>query len=207
MEVSSRQIVALAAPVVVIYLTWSAVSGTSTPAAQTDPASSISTVAVSKRPVIAKLSRDVFSQEGYGVTAGGTMSAPGQPGANNGVHLNGTVVAGKWRMAIIDGTRVFEGQTFRGFQVKTVARDSVTLVNAEGQPTVLSLDIAEPPALAALAKAKPGEPGKPGATEAVEKPAPPAREHETKPAARASLQGAEKPTIVQPAQAKQGNAR
>jgi len=205
MDVNSRQVVALAAPLMVGYLTWSAVSGTSSPPARPEPASSISTVGLSKRPVVPKLTRDVFSEDANAAFGGGAMAAPGQAGANNAVHLNGTVVAGKWRMAIIDGTRVFEGQTYRGLLVKTVARDSVTLVNGEGKIIRLSLDIAEPPPLATLANVTPAAASKQRADEPG-KGRSPARDHKAESGAN-DWSRTQKPAVAGSVQAKQGGLR
>jgi hypothetical protein len=108
-------------------------------------------------------------------------------------------------MAIINGTRVFEGQTYRGLLVKSVARDSVTLVNDEGKIIGLSLDIAEAPPLPSLAKAVPGAAGTKD-TGATETRSSPARERETKPESRTPSR-TEKPTLARPGQAQQGSTR
>lgn len=168
MEISSRQIVALSAPVIVMYLTWSVVSGTPARTAQLDAAASVSTAAAAKRPVVEKLSRDLFAEGAVSAAGSAAAAAPGRAGENHPLQLNGTVVAGKWRMAIIDGSRVFEGQRFRGFEVRSITRDGVTLVGPDAQVVRLSLDIAQPPPLAALAKTAPADAGKPAVRQGAE---------------------------------------
>jgi hypothetical protein len=64
-------------------------------------------------------------------------------------------------MAIINGERVFEGQSYRGrLRLEKVTTDSVTLVPAAGQPIQLRLDITrpQPPAAAKSAAMKGANP-------------------------------------------------
>jgi hypothetical protein len=160
MELNARQLIALAGPLVIGYLTWSAVSGgvASRPLA-TPNATSVASV--TKRPQIGELTRDPFARDASSLLSALGAAAGGEEGEGDDtqLHLNGTVLAGRWRMAIINGTRVFEGQTFRGMQLTKVASDAVTLRGATGEDVRLALEIA--PA-APLAKA-PGAAAGPGA--------------------------------------------
>lgn len=157
MEINARQLITLAGPLIIGYLTWSAVSGGVAGRPLGAPGAT-GTVSLTKRPEIVELERDLFVRDASSlldVLAGAT----GEEGeAEDAVlHLNGTVIAGRWRMAIINGSRVFEGQTFRGMQLTQVASDGVTLRMATGADMRLALEIA--PA-APLAKA-PGAAGLP----------------------------------------------
>jgi len=156
MEVSSRQIVALGAPLIVTYLTWSAVGGEVALPQPTKSAAIVTTFA-SKRPQIGELARNPFAptsenSEGDALEGiNGESSDPQQ--ARAPLKLDGTVVTGRWRMAIINGERVFEGQTYRGrLRLQKVTTNSVTLVSATGEAVQLQLDIAPPQALPASDK-------------------------------------------------------
>lgn len=147
MELSSRQLVALGAPVVVVYLTWSAVSGeVAPPPAPKEPA--VTTSTASKRPQIGPLARNPFAPAGVGVAADDFAAVDGAAGDTQQgrapLRLDGTVVTGRWRMAIINGERVFEGQSYHGRRLENVTGDSVTLVPAAGEPLRLQLDVARP---------------------------------------------------------------
>jgi hypothetical protein len=148
MEISSRQIVALGAPLIVTYLTWSAVSGEVAPA-PAPKGTVISTASASKRPQIGALARNPFAPASQSSDGDSLAALDGEASdteqANAPLKLDGTVVTGRWRMAIINGERVFEGQSFRGrLRLEKVTTNSVTLVSAIGEPIQLYLDIARP---------------------------------------------------------------
>ena len=147
MELSSRQIIALAAPVVITYLTWSTVGGQMTTLRKLTSAASAAPASVSKRPEIGPVARNPFAPSG--ALAAIDPAALTEDGEAAGealeLRLDGTVVAGRWSMAIINGHRVFEGQTVGPFHVQAVETDAVQLLGPAGNVVELTLDIAPAP--------------------------------------------------------------
>src|SRR5512145_417718 len=98
MEISSRQIVALGAPLIVTYLTWSALSSRVTTLVQMKKNLSVATGAVSKRPHIDQLARNPFAPIG---AADEDVPSDFDGAADSGdaatLHLDGTAVRGNWR--------------------------------------------------------------------------------------------------------------
>ena len=157
MDISSRQIVALGAPLVVGYLTWSALGGQVAALKQAAGAPTVATAAAAKRPVVGEPTRNPFLPLGSaaGVDNPGLEGEEGEGGPpDQTLHLDGTAISGTWRMALINGERVFEGQAYRGFRLSEVGTDSVTLTAPSGEMLKLSLDIARPSAPAAKDKQK-----------------------------------------------------
>jgi len=147
-ELSSRHIVALGAPLIVTYLTWSAVSGGATKLAEIAKNAPISTTAASKRPRIDALSRNPFAPADAAddpLAALATSPDGKDSEQGNVLRLTGTAVMGRFRMAIINGERVYEGQTYRRLLLEKVTTDGVTMKTPAGETLQLSLDIAPAP--------------------------------------------------------------
>jgi hypothetical protein len=185
MDVSSRQIIALGAPLMVAYLTWSAL-GSQAKILKQLTGSAVATAAAAKRPQIDGVARNPFAPASQAASAEALADIVGaardEEPTEASLHLDGTAIAGNWRMAIINGERVFEGQAYRGrFRLSEVGTDSVTLVAPSGETLRLSLDIARPSAGAARSAVAPGRavagapvaassgvaPGSPAAAESV----------------------------------------
>ena len=160
MEVSSRQIIALAAPLVITYLTYSTVGGQLQTLRKLTSSASAGSSSALKRPEIAPLSRNPFAPTAALPTLDpSALLADGEEGEEAPkLRLDGTAVAGRWRMAIINGQRVFEGQTVGMMRVQTVSTDGVTLLGPGGETVALTLDIAPAPPLAKGGAAPPGAP-------------------------------------------------
>jgi hypothetical protein len=152
MEFSSRQIVALGAPLVVAYLTWSALGEQAKTTQQFAGGAAIGTATAAQRPEFDTPARNPFApigDDGLVDTLDDDAGGREEEAADAPLHLDGTAIAGTWRMAIINGERVFEGQDFRGrFRLSQVGTDSVTLTAPSGEMVRLSLDIARPVAAA-----------------------------------------------------------
>jgi hypothetical protein len=149
-ELDSRKILAVAAPLVVAYLTWSTVSAPTSASSKPTAVATINAALAAKRPEIGELSRNPYAPAAAGGIEGDTLAALSSDDGEQSdksaaaLKLDGTVVAARWRMAIINGERVFEGQPYRGLRVQDVTPSGVTLVAASGETRRLTLDIAPP---------------------------------------------------------------
>jgi hypothetical protein len=164
MELNSRQILLLAAPLVVTYLTWSTVER-GADLVRAVAATQAIAPAKRARPAAGSEGRDPFHPVGAGSEgllaalegdAKGESSQP-QDEEEPPLTLNGTVISGRWRYAIINGVRVIEGQHYLGLRLDRIEADRVTLVASDGTPIELGLEIAkvQPPAKAEPAPAVP----------------------------------------------------
>jgi hypothetical protein len=155
MELNSRQILLLAAPLIVTYLTWSTVKGG---ADLVRAVAATQGMTHSKRmtPVTDATMRDPFNPVGAklvgSLLTGDAKAEPNGTGAaaEPELTLNGTVITGRWRYAIIDGVRVIEGQQYLGLKLERVEADRVTLVASDGTPIEVGLEIAKAPPPAKL---------------------------------------------------------
>jgi hypothetical protein len=169
-EADVKSFIGFVAPLAIAYMTWSSV--TSEVAQLTPP--QLKVVNVGQIPSAPKLPsaeqelRDPFTPEGA-VSAALAATAAGKKGGNDEknqpLHLDGTVIAGKLRFAVINGTRVIEGDFFRGLKLEKVEASRVVLTGGK-QETVLPLEIAksdeiEIPAVSAPAAATAREPAAP----------------------------------------------
>jgi hypothetical protein len=59
------------------------------------------------------------------------------------LRLNGTVIMGGWRMAIINGQRLHEGDEYDGMRLAAIARDKVIFVDRAGRNVFVRLDVAK----------------------------------------------------------------
>lgn len=146
MEADVKSFIGFVAPLAIAYMTWSSV--TSEVAQLTPPQLKVINVGqiatAPKLPSAEQELRDPF-------TPGGAMSAAlaatagkksGSEEKDQPLHLDGTVLAGKLRFAVINGTRVIEGDFFRGLKLERVEPSRVVLTGGK-QETVLPLEIAK----------------------------------------------------------------
>jgi len=172
MELSSRQVIVLAAPLLVAYMTWSTVAG-GTKLMSAAAAVKAATSRKSKEvPIPDANTRDPFTPVGSGgilaaVLAderGKAEAAKKEEAAVDDLllKLNGTVITSRWRFAIINGDRVVEGQKYMGLTVEKIEPERVRLTNINGVPLDLGLQIEigkGPDPGAAQAGAQPALPG------------------------------------------------
>lgn len=174
MELNSRHIVALAAPVVVAYLTYTTVEkgaqvlraatalkaqsiasqksrqqAESGEAAVRDPFAPVAVVEIATAPENPSGTRQAAAAPV--VAAAAQKSDP--------LRLDGTVITGRWRFAILNGSRVVEGQLFRGHRVERIEPERLVL-SRDGETVHVNLEIARAVApQPLLAATRPGLPG------------------------------------------------
>lgn len=158
MELSSRQIVALAAPLVVSYLTYTTVKG-----AQMLQASNVvkAARATTSRHAAAGAdttgkTRDPFTpmkESAKSPTSALAAVLLGQVGKEEKaaeaaareeklpLRLDGTVITSRWRFAILNGDRVVEGQVYSGLKVESIEAERVVL-SGGGETINVDLEIA-----------------------------------------------------------------
>ena len=67
-----------------------------------------------------------------------TIAIPGQDSDNNGdapLKLSATFITGQNKHAIINGISYKEGQSIRGFELISIAKNMITVKNTDGQKT------------------------------------------------------------------------
>ncbi len=153
MELNSRQLMTLALPAIVTYLTWAAVQGQTSlmrALAGTQKAVARHVVETTVGPEL--LSRDPFAplaEDGSAIdTEGllGTLLAGQQESVDEEekpLRLDGTVILGSRRLAIINGTRVAQGENYLGLELTEVEVDRVRLKGFDGNVIDLYLEIAK----------------------------------------------------------------
>ena len=152
MELSSRHILLLAAPLVVVYLTYSTMQRGITMARAV---AATQAVMVGSR-TMANSSGDENMRNPFSpVGAGGFVAAAlrGHAEAKEGdadeeeaaplLTLNGTAITSNWRFAIINGERIVEGQRYLGLRVEKIEPERVVLTDLDGIKTYLKLEIAK----------------------------------------------------------------
>ncbi len=154
MELNSRQLLLLAAPLTVTYLTWSTVQR-GADLVRAVAATQTATTAKRVTPTGDGKVRDPFTPVGAGAGLLGAILEDGAKAKTSEkeespkpmLTLHGTVITGRWRFAIINGERVVEGQRYLGLKVERIEADRVTLVASDGTPLELGLEVAkaEPP--------------------------------------------------------------
>lgn len=151
MEADVKSFIGFLAPLAIAYMTWSSV--TSNVAAL--KGAELKTINVGqlgtapKLPSAATELRDPFTPEGAVSAALAAAAASARNGAakeDQPLHLDGTVIAGKLRFAIINGVRVIEGDYFRGLRLEKVEVSRVTLKGGSKE-TVLPLEVAKSDAI------------------------------------------------------------
>jgi hypothetical protein len=143
MDADVKTFVGFVAPLAIVYLTWASI----TTEIATSRAPAFKSVNVGqltgapKLPSAERELRDPFTPEG---TVSAALASPGgksgTPNEDLPLHLDGTVLAGKLRFAIISGTRVMEGDYIRGLRLVKVETNRVVLSGGKGD-TVLPLEI------------------------------------------------------------------
>lgn len=147
MEADVKSFIGFVAPLAIVYMTWSSV--TSEVAQITPPPLKVINVGqiatAPKLPSAEQELRDPFTPDGA-VSAAVAATAAGKKSGNEEkdqpLHLDGTVIAGTLRFAVINGTRVTEGDFFRGLKLERVEASRVVLTGGK-QETVLPLEIAK----------------------------------------------------------------
>ena len=147
MEADVKSFIGFVAPLAIAYMTWSSV--TSEVAVLAPPqlkAINVGQIATApKLPSATQELRDPFTPEGA-VSAALAAAASGKKGADaqkdQPLHLDGTVIAGALRFAVINGTRVTEGDFFRGLKLERVEATRVVLTGGK-QETILPLQVAK----------------------------------------------------------------
>jgi len=147
MEADARTLLTLLAPIAIMYMTYSSVAATPAATGGSDLKSvSIGQIGIApKLPSADGKHRNPFvPRSGSG---GGEPIADAAAGANpektdQPLHLDGTVIAGKIRFAIINGQRVTEGDYFRRMRLTKVETTQVTLTG-DSEQVVLPLEIAK----------------------------------------------------------------
>lgn len=156
MELSSRQIVALAAPLVVTYLTYATIERGSQ-MLKTVNAVKAATAAhrTTSGPAGAAATRDPFSPAPVGVEKSVSALAAALLGqadseqaqeavkkeAELPLRLDGTVITARWRFAILNGDRVVEGQVYNGLKVERIEAERIVL-SGGGETIDVNLEIA-----------------------------------------------------------------
>ncbi len=163
MELNSRQLMTLALPAIITYLTWAAVQGQSSllqALGGTQKAVARHVVEVTPGPEA--LSRDPFAplaDDGSAISTEGllgTLLAGQQEQTSDEekpLRLDGTVILGPHRLAIINGTRVAQGETYLGLELTEVGADRVRLKGFDGNVIDLYLEIAKSDSKGAVAGA------------------------------------------------------
>jgi hypothetical protein len=146
-EADVKSFIGFVAPLAIAYMTWSSVTSEIAPLAPPQlKVINVGQIATApKLPSAEQELRDPFTPEGavsaaMAATAAGKKSA--QEEKDQPLHLDGTVIAGKLRFAVINGTRVIEGDFFRGLKLEKVEANRVVLTGGK-QETVLPLEIAK----------------------------------------------------------------
>lgn len=147
MEADAKSFIGFVAPLAIAYMTWSSVTSE---VAQLAPPQ-LKAINVGQLGTAPKLPsadqelRDPFTPEGAASAAIAASAAGKKTGSeekDQALHLDGTVIAGKLRFAVINGTRVIEGDFFRGLKLEKVEASRVVLTGGK-QETVLPLEIAK----------------------------------------------------------------
>lgn len=179
MEADARTLLTFVAPLAIVYMTYSSITGTAAP----DQTGDLKAIAVGqiggapKLPSAGGSIRNPFvprSGAGGGDPAADATAAANPEKADQPLHLDGTVIAGKIRFAIINGKRITEGDYFRGMRLTKIDTTQVTLTG-ESEQVVLPLEIARSdgihaPAAATIVSGS-HAPSRPTASSAPAKPA------------------------------------
>lgn len=148
MEADAKTFAGFAAPLAIVYMTYAAISADVVtgrkiemkpiPQAQVSVAPALPSASGELRNPFVAAGHDGYAFENPGGKGGGD--------ANEALRLDGTVLAGSLRFAIINGTRVMEGDFFRGLKLEKVEMSQVRLVGGK-QEVVLPLGIAKSDAI------------------------------------------------------------
>jgi len=136
-----KKFVGFVAPLAIVYMTYAAISAEVLGVSRAEIRSISTTTAppMPKLPSAERELRNPFVPEGVvaqilaGAGAGGEKEEE--------LRLEGTVVAGNLRFAILNGTRVMEGDFFRGMKLAKVETSRVRLVGGK-EETIVPLGVA-----------------------------------------------------------------
>ena len=147
MEADARTLLTLVAPIAIMYMTYSSVSATAAANGGNDLKSvSVGQIGIAPRlPSADGTHRNPFvprSGSGGGEPVADAAADANAEKTDQPLHLDGTVIAGKARFAIINGQRVTEGDYFRRMRLTKVETTQVTLTG-ESEQVVLPLEIAK----------------------------------------------------------------
>lgn len=161
MDGDVKKFVGFVAPLAIVYFTYSAITAEvlGVSRANIRPISTSAAPSMPKLPSAERALRDPFVPEGM---VGEMVAAAAAGGKEEELRLEGTVVAGNLRFAILNGTRVMEGDFFRGMQLAKVEASRVRLVGGK-EETVVPLGIATSdmikPVGSRIADTRPERPG------------------------------------------------
>ena len=154
MEADVKRFIGFVAPLAILYMTWASVT-TDVTALAAPALKSINVGQIASAPSLPSAEtelRDPFTPEG---AISAALAAKGAaPKEEQPLHLDGTVIAGKLRFAVINGTRVTEGDFFRGLKLERVEATRVVLTGGKHE-TVLPLEVAKSDAIQPLAVSAP----------------------------------------------------
>lgn len=140
MDGDVKKLVGFVAPLAIVYFTYSAITAEvlGVSRANIRPISTSAAPSMPKLPSAERTLRDPFVPEGM---VGEMVAAAAAGGKEEELRLEGTVVAGNLRFAILNGTRVMEGDFFRGMKLAKVETSHVRLVGGK-EETIVPLGIA-----------------------------------------------------------------
>lgn len=140
MDGDVKKFVGFVAPLAIVYFTYSAITAEVLGVSKTSirPISSSAAPSMPQLPSAERDLRDPFVPEGM---VAEILAAASAGGKEKELRLEGTVVAGNLRFAILNGTRVMEGDFFRGMRLAKVETSQVRLVGGK-EETIVPLGIA-----------------------------------------------------------------
>jgi hypothetical protein len=146
MDADAKTFVGFAAPLLIVYMTYASISAEVAGGRSTDlkPISQVQISVIPPLPSKEGEVRNPFVPDGhsdYAFVAGGS-GAKGDGEDNSELRLDGTVLAGNMRFAIINGVRVMEGDFFRGLKLEKVEVSQVRMTGGK-QERILPLSIAK----------------------------------------------------------------
>jgi len=142
-EADVKSFVGFLAPLAIVYMTWSSVTGetASLRGPTLKPVNVGQFGSAPKLPSAQTELRDPFTPEGaLSVALATAGSKDGAAKEDQPLRLDGTVIAGRLRFAIISGQRVMEGDYIRGLKLAKVETSRVVLTGGSKE-TVLPLQI------------------------------------------------------------------
>jgi hypothetical protein len=144
----ARAYLGFLAPIVIVYMTYSSISAAMPPVRGVESKSvSVSQTPMPKLPSAERELRNPFVPEGAAQALAAAAGAKaGAKEREEAMRLDGTVLAGKLRFAIINGTRVMEGDYFRGLKLTVVETSQVRFSDGK-QESVLPLAITKSDAI------------------------------------------------------------
>jgi hypothetical protein len=144
-DADAKTFVGFVGPLAIAYMTYSAISA-DVVAGRKLEMKPISQAQVSTAPALPSAAgelRNPFVADGHtGYSFENPLGGKGDAEDNAELRLDGTVLAGSLRFAIINGTRVMEGDFFRGLKLEKVEMSQIRLIGGK-QEITLPLAIAK----------------------------------------------------------------